>query len=63
MKIAVESDRAVIFMRIRHNVFTSLAANCTVYYVNGLYSAACVGFWLFKCAYVSFNLHVAHILL
>ena len=42
MKRAVESDRVVIFMRIRHNVFTSLAANCTVYYVNGLYSAACV---------------------
>lgn len=62
MKRAVESDRVVIFMRIRHNVFTSLAANCTVYYVNGLYSAACVGCcWLFKCAYVSLILHVAHV--
>lgn len=43
MKRAVESDRVVIFMRIRHNVFTSLAASCTVYYVNGLYSTVCVG--------------------
>lgn len=35
-KGAVESARVVIFMRIRHNVFTSLAADVTVYYVIGL---------------------------
>lgn len=29
VKKAVESDWVVIFMRIRHNVFTSWAANCT----------------------------------
>lgn len=42
-KRAAESDGVVVFMRIRHNVFTSLAADCTVYYVGGLYSTACVG--------------------
>lgn len=30
MKRAVESARVVIFVRIRHNVFTSLAADCVL---------------------------------
>lgn len=44
MKRAVESARVVIFVRIKHNVFTSLAADCilcqwTVQYV---WAAGCL---------------------
>lgn len=53
MKGAVESARVVIFMRIRHNVFTSLAADGTVYYVIGLYDMCG-----FKTVYI--YIYVAH---
>lgn len=52
-KGAVESAQVVIFMRIRHNVFTSLAADVTVYYVIGLY-----GTCGFKTIYI--YIYVAH---
>ncbi len=61
MKRAVESDGGMIFMRIRHNVFTSFAANSTVYYVNGLYSSEGVGCGIFEYMYVLLILHVTHI--
>lgn len=59
MKRAVESARVVIFMRIRHNVFTSLGADFTAYYVDGL-NGMC---GLFKCTYVSRFTYSAHIVL
>ncbi len=61
MKRADESDGGMIFMRIRHNVFTSLAASSTVYDVNGLYSCVSVGCGIFKYTYVLLILHLAHI--
>ena len=60
MKRAVESARVVIFMRIRHNVFTSLVPDYTVYYVNGS-NCVCVGCQLFKCTRVSCILHMEEI--
>lgn len=44
MKSVVESVQVEVFMRIRHNMFTSLGADYTVYYVKVQYMCL-----LFKC--------------